>query len=370
MADLPEKNPTKPIEWFTLFFVVVGGISSGVAWWLTDRDVGKSQVILNEGNSSLVGLRRELFEIQSTLNRESTENYELQNRKLEIELASIENRDRTLLAKEYREAVATIAPRVKITHVPDRSKIFGGVNRLAWDIENQGNTAIEVTFVELMIAPKQAFTISRSTQVRGSRLYAKMSSISIPKTDVSWSGSSLANSRDPTILPVVSVPTVSQIGAGEVIKFEVQYAVDDVEQGAPHYWRAFFGLRTSPSYLARYLAIWNPDQALQNGLKLSSTKILVETGRVKYSGDLSTLVSTKEFAQFHSLSPSQHPTYVSMAQNLLNRLGYDTGPSDGLLGPSTHAALRKYQEDLKLEVTGTLDIRTFTSLYNYKRVKN
>jgi hypothetical protein len=49
---------------------------------------------------------------------------------------------------------------------------------------------------------------------------------------------------------------------------------------------------------------------------------------------------------------------VTGAQARLANLGYDTGDVDGKLGPVTAAALREFQEDHGLEVTGALDAPT------------
>jgi peptidoglycan hydrolase-like protein with peptidoglycan-binding domain len=43
---------------------------------------------------------------------------------------------------------------------------------------------------------------------------------------------------------------------------------------------------------------------------------------------------------------------VSRVQAGLNRLGYQVGPTDGVLGPQTEAAIRSYQSDHKLLVDG------------------
>lgn len=53
---------------------------------------------------------------------------------------------------------------------------------------------------------------------------------------------------------------------------------------------------------------------------------------------------------------------VERAQRRLNELGYDAGPSDGLMGSRTRAAIRAYQRDRRLAVTGDLDRQTMRSL--------
>ncbi len=45
---------------------------------------------------------------------------------------------------------------------------------------------------------------------------------------------------------------------------------------------------------------------------------------------------------------------VKNAQSVLNKLGYNAGPADGIMGPSTRGAIRTYQSDRGLAVTGNL----------------
>ena len=53
---------------------------------------------------------------------------------------------------------------------------------------------------------------------------------------------------------------------------------------------------------------------------------------------------------------------IENAQKKLNDAGYNSGPVDGILGPQTRAALRKYQGDQKLAQTGRLDQKTLAAL--------
>lgn len=53
---------------------------------------------------------------------------------------------------------------------------------------------------------------------------------------------------------------------------------------------------------------------------------------------------------------------VERAQRRLNELGYDAGPSDGLMGSRTRAAIRAFQREQRLTVTGELDRQTMRSL--------
>ena len=58
---------------------------------------------------------------------------------------------------------------------------------------------------------------------------------------------------------------------------------------------------------------------------------------------------------------------VRSAQQRLKDDGYYSGPVDGLLGPTTVAALRAYQRDHRLTVTGRLDQATVSSLASETR---
>jgi len=53
---------------------------------------------------------------------------------------------------------------------------------------------------------------------------------------------------------------------------------------------------------------------------------------------------------------------VANAQTTLNSRGYDAGPADGVMGPSTRSAIMKFQADNKLPQTGALDGPTITAL--------
>jgi peptidoglycan hydrolase-like protein with peptidoglycan-binding domain len=46
---------------------------------------------------------------------------------------------------------------------------------------------------------------------------------------------------------------------------------------------------------------------------------------------------------------------VESIQNVLNNLGYDAGPADGIMGPKTRQAIKMYQQDHDLPVTGQLN---------------
>ena len=56
------------------------------------------------------------------------------------------------------------------------------------------------------------------------------------------------------------------------------------------------------------------------------------------------------------------PGVIRAAQQKLNDAGYQSGTTDGRLGPKTRAAIQKYQQDQGLKVNGTLDESTLSKL--------
>jgi len=56
------------------------------------------------------------------------------------------------------------------------------------------------------------------------------------------------------------------------------------------------------------------------------------------------------------------PFLVRQAQETLNEKGYDAGNPDGVMGSHTRAAIRHYQQDNSLAVTGELDRQTLDRL--------
>jgi len=55
---------------------------------------------------------------------------------------------------------------------------------------------------------------------------------------------------------------------------------------------------------------------------------------------------------------------VLTAQQRLKDRGYYSGPVDGVIGPNTEAAVRAFQRDVRLTVTGVLDPPTLRALVN------
>ena len=55
-----------------------------------------------------------------------------------------------------------------------------------------------------------------------------------------------------------------------------------------------------------------------------------------------------------AVSPVSEQQQIREVQRRLNALGFDAGPPDGIAGPRTRAAIREYQEQSSLLVTGTI----------------
>jgi peptidoglycan hydrolase-like protein with peptidoglycan-binding domain len=62
--------------------------------------------------------------------------------------------------------------------------------------------------------------------------------------------------------------------------------------------------------------------------------------------------------------PATPTMTVAQGQARLNVLGYANGKADGAMGPKTHAALRDFQKDRGIPVTGELDPATIAELKN------
>jgi peptidoglycan hydrolase-like protein with peptidoglycan-binding domain len=53
---------------------------------------------------------------------------------------------------------------------------------------------------------------------------------------------------------------------------------------------------------------------------------------------------------------------VRQVQQKLADMGYDTGTPDGIMGPKTRGAVKKFQQDKSLQASGRLDQKTLDAL--------
>jgi localization factor PodJL len=75
--------------------------------------------------------------------------------------------------------------------------------------------------------------------------------------------------------------------------------------------------------------------------------------------DANDVVEPQEWAD---LSPATTTALVSRAQTLLNKLGYDVGEPDGMMGARTREAIKSFERKNGLEETGTVSILLVTKL--------
>ncbi len=68
-----------------------------------------------------------------------------------------------------------------------------------------------------------------------------------------------------------------------------------------------------------------------------------------------------------SKKPEYSRSFLKMVQVLLLKKGYKLGKADGFWGRNTRNALKKFQKDNKLKVTGLVDQKTKKILFSGKR---
>jgi His-Xaa-Ser repeat protein HxsA len=77
-----------------------------------------------------------------------------------------------------------------------------------------------------------------------------------------------------------------------------------------------------------------------------------------FSGDAQSVSNESSKAKSRELTRAQ----VRLVQQRLKAAGFDPGAVDGVLGPKTRIALRKYQGSQGLSSNGTIDEKTLRSL--------
>lgn len=60
---------------------------------------------------------------------------------------------------------------------------------------------------------------------------------------------------------------------------------------------------------------------------------------------------------------------IAQVQRLLAALGYDPGPTDGRLGRQTQAAVRKFERDVRMRISGRIDERLLARLETEMRLR-
>ena len=67
-------------------------------------------------------------------------------------------------------------------------------------------------------------------------------------------------------------------------------------------------------------------------------------------------------ASAHGRRSSANAEQVRQVQQKLNAIGYHAGTVDGVLGPQTESALRRFQRARNLDATGHIDAKTLAAL--------
>jgi len=65
---------------------------------------------------------------------------------------------------------------------------------------------------------------------------------------------------------------------------------------------------------------------------------------------------------YDSFEESNYDYNIERVQIKLKKLGYNPGKIDGILGPNTKKAIKKFQKDNNLNPTGQLDSYTISSI--------
>jgi peptidoglycan hydrolase-like protein with peptidoglycan-binding domain len=95
------------------------------------------------------------------------------------------------------------------------------------------------------------------------------------------------------------------------------------------------------------------------------------SGATSSSGGDTTVTTTVTTLPSVTTTTIAHPTIqegtpdtsdTTIVQQRLNVLGYDVGQPDGSFGPTTTAAVKQFQTDHKLPVTGVVDAATWAAL--------
>ncbi|QDG79027.1 L,D-transpeptidase family protein [Labrenzia sp. PHM005] len=73
------------------------------------------------------------------------------------------------------------------------------------------------------------------------------------------------------------------------------------------------------------------------------------------------------------ITPQKAPNKIKTLQRLLNEMGYNAGPVDGIIGRKTRTAISIYQEDLELPLTGEITDSLEVKIYRdagYEKPRN
>jgi peptidoglycan hydrolase-like protein with peptidoglycan-binding domain len=137
----------------------------------------------------------------------------------------------------------------------------------------------------------------------------------------------------------------------------VQLAMNDTESRAT---------RTDAQPVSGILVPPRPESgspASQSAPARSALNVYDEVDNLDLQNERATRRAAKSTAPLRLLiTKRSERDYLREAQRLLAQLGFDPGPADGLLGPRTSAAIRAFQQEQGLTVTGRASRRIYASL--------
>ncbi|MEA1889202.1 MAG: peptidoglycan-binding domain-containing protein [Pseudomonadota bacterium] len=88
-----------------------------------------------------------------------------------------------------------------------------------------------------------------------------------------------------------------------------------------------------------------------SGCLVENEKLETE-GRLKHKSGQPAVTEKKQPVVIEKIHGNDE---VKSIQSMLNNLGYDAGPADGIMGSKTREAIKLYQQDHDLPVTGQLN---------------
>lgn len=108
-------------------------------------------------------------------------------------------------------------------------------------------------------------------------------------------------------------------------------------------------------------------------MKHANKALLIATAVISFHGiahaeNINSTSPQTESSTLSTISPAagdvknMSRSDIRMIQDALNKSGYTSGNADGVLGARTEAALRSFQQDKNISVTGTVTAETMTHL--------
>ncbi len=349
--------------------VLASGVFTAWTWFDTDRELSKTNTILNNAQVSLIRtelvlaeVQTRLVEIQTAVADVSKKNLVLENTLLNIEIATKPKRNKVALAKEVREAALELTPRTEFSG--GNAHINSNRNYLAWEIKNIGQSTVEVVLLELLIAEETPLLFNAMTRYRGARLYDEITGKLPSFSGKKYKSAQYVRASDNNLVPTAAFAFPSLISPDETIRMNLQFAIDNPKIGVTYHYRAIFGTRSEPGEIDYYLSVLEAEESTEAHLYNASRKLAFSIGAFNIVDTVKDLVTIDQFITGYGLNTEPNRVNIEITQHYLNKLGYQAGAVDGKLGPTTKAAISKFQGTQGIPASGELDIRTLTLVRN------